>query len=90
MTTKISFADWVTELEKAGRTKLEVAEEIGTTVTSLYRYLANDRVPDRDTMRRILDRSEGRVDVACFYADPNKHPEDAGAQQAVEGTEAAA
>lgn len=85
MDAKISFAEWVGERESAGLTKSEVATEIGTTVQSLYRYLSNDRVPDREIMRRILELSGHRVDVACFYVD-----KDAAARAAIEGEEAAA
>jgi hypothetical protein len=67
MSTKISFADWVDELEKAGRTKADIAAYIGTELASLYRYLANDRIPNRQVMARIVELSEGRVEVAWFY-----------------------
>jgi len=68
MSTKISFVEWVAEREAAGVSKSDIASDISVTLASLYRYLANDRVPDRATMQRILDRSEQRIDVACFYA----------------------
>lgn len=68
MSEKISFVEWVAEREQAGETKASVADAIGVKLASLYRYLANDRVPDRDTMQRILKLSGNRVDVASFYA----------------------
>ncbi len=68
MSGKISFVEWVAEREQAGETKAGIADAIGVKLASLYRYLANDRVPDRDTMQRILRLSENRVDVASFYA----------------------
>jgi DNA-binding phage protein len=68
MSTKITFAEWVGRVEKTGREKADVAADLGISLTSLYRYLANDRVPTKTVMARILDRSGGLVDVTCFYA----------------------
>lgn len=79
MVIKISFVEWIAELEAAGRTKAQIALDLGTTLTSLYRYLSNDRVPDRTMMARILEQSGNRVDVACFYTTSAGSQENSGA-----------
>lgn len=67
MNTKLTFAEWVAQAEKGGRKKPDIAEDLGITVTSLYRYLANERVPSRKVMERIRQRSAGAVDISCFF-----------------------
>lgn len=68
MKSQITFPDWVAEQEAAGTAKPVLAENVlKITITSLYRYLAGDRVPDRDVMMRIVEASAGRVNPGWFF-----------------------
>lgn len=68
MNQKISFAEWVSAEEQAGRSKADLSKLLGIELASLYRYLARERVPARSVMDRILTVSGQRVDVAWFFA----------------------
>lgn len=75
MSQKITFAEWVKRVEDTGRDKLLIAKDLNIEVASLYRYLANERVPSKAVMKRILAQSSGRVDIACFYTASEPAPE---------------
>jgi len=43
------------------------ATELGVSVRTLYRYMADERVPDKPTMRRIRKFTLGEVTANDFY-----------------------
>jgi|TARA_A100001391_G_scaffold52937_1_gene32318 transcriptional regulator with XRE-family HTH domain len=67
MSTNITFPEWVKEQEELGRSKQDIADGLRVSITSLYRYLCRDRVPDRQVMLRIGEASEGRIDTLWFF-----------------------
>lgn len=68
MSQKITFPEWVASAEQTGRDKAMISDELGITITSLYRYLSRDRVPNRAVMDRIITASGGSIDVSWFFA----------------------
>lgn len=68
MSEEITFPEWVAELEADGSTKDQIAKDcLGITKTSLYRYLAKERVPNRHIMAKISAASSGRVRMSWFF-----------------------
>lgn len=47
---------------------LKLAEDIGVSPTSLYRYMSGDRMPRRAVMQAIVAATDGKVKPADFYA----------------------
>lgn len=43
------------------------ATELGVSVRTLYRYLSDERIPDKATMPRIVDYTSGQVTANDFY-----------------------
>jgi Helix-turn-helix len=43
------------------------AEKIGVTVQAVHRYLADERVPHRDVMQRIVEHTQGEVQPNDFF-----------------------
>jgi predicted transcriptional regulator len=43
------------------------ADMIGVTVQAVHRYIANDRVPHRDVMQRIIEHTKGEVQPNDFF-----------------------
>lgn len=54
-------------LSASGKTHAEFAEEIGVSVQSLYRYINGERIPDRDTMPKIMRATGEQVTANSFY-----------------------
>jgi hypothetical protein len=44
------------------------AEKIGVTVQAVHRYIADDRVPHRDVMKRIVEQTGGEVQPNDFFS----------------------
>lgn len=42
-------------------------EKIGRTRQAVSRYVAGDRIPDRETMVKIIEATEGAVTANDFY-----------------------
>lgn len=74
MQNQITFPEWVKELEGAGRTKQQIASDLSITVTSLYRYLCGDRIPDKRVMLRIGELSKERVNMLWFFTAAKPSP----------------
>ncbi len=54
-------------LSKSDLTPSEFAMCIGVTVKSIHRYLKGERVPEKDIMARIRDKTGGNVTADSFY-----------------------
>jgi hypothetical protein len=56
----------------ASRTPIAVfAAKVGVTPQAIYRYIAGDRTPKRDVMRRIQAASCGEVSPHDFFLAPS-------------------
>lgn len=74
MSTKITFAEWVSRVEATGRSKHQIARDLNIQTASLYRYLSGERTPSREVMLRIMSLSGERVDINCFFAARRSEP----------------
>lgn len=54
-------------LTKHGKDCSQFAKEIGVSAQSVYRYVNGERIPDRETMPRILAATNGAVTADSFY-----------------------
>jgi transcriptional regulator with XRE-family HTH domain len=63
----VKLAAW---REQKGLTQLQLAEELGCTVSTIWRYEQGQRDPDAATKERIFMLSEGAVEPNDFYDVP--------------------
>ena len=52
---------------ETGLTNYALAKKIGISRQSTGRYRTGEQIPRRDTMRKIIDLTGGRVQEADFY-----------------------
>lgn len=46
----------------------DFAERISVHETTVYRYLRGERIPNRDTLERILGETKGQVSANDFFS----------------------
>lgn len=46
-------------------------KSIGRTRQAVSRYVAEERIPDRETMAKIVEATDGAVTANDFYAPPS-------------------
>lgn len=63
----MKLADW---REKKGWTLQRLADELGCTISAVWRYEQGKRDPDAGTKRRIFILTEGEVQPNDFYDVP--------------------
>ena len=60
----MTLKDW---LEESGVEPSVFAERIGRTSESVRRYVNGARIPDRETMPLIFEKTDGRVTANDFF-----------------------
>jgi len=60
----MTLKDW---LEESGVEPSAFAERIGRTSESVRRYVNGARIPDRETMPLIFEKTDGRVTANDFF-----------------------
>lgn len=59
-------------MEKNGVDVCGVASAVSVSVTSVYRYLRGDRIPDPPVMKRLRQWTNGEVTADDFYQDSQR------------------
>jgi transcriptional regulator with XRE-family HTH domain len=54
-------------LTQTSASRAEFAQEIGVSVESVRRYLAGERIPDREIMVKIALATDGQVTANDFF-----------------------
>jgi len=60
----MTLKEW---LEKEGLSPAQFAPRIERTAEAVRRYAAGERIPDRDTMPRIVEETRGEVTANDFF-----------------------
>lgn len=60
----MTLKDW---LAQEGLSLPEFANKIGRTAEAVRRYVSGERIPDRDTMPRIVEETAGAVTPNDFF-----------------------
>lgn len=60
----MTLSEW---REQEGLTRRQAAEHFGCTVEAVRRYETGERIPDRDTMPVIVDKTDGLVTPNDFF-----------------------
>lgn len=59
-------------LKKHGITPAEFGRRISRSRAAVSRYVADERIPDRETMAKIVEATKGAVTANDFYAPAKK------------------
>lgn len=59
-------------LEEQKITPAEFGRRVSRSRAAISRYVAGDRIPDRDTMVKIVTATQGAVTANDFYAPTSK------------------
>jgi transcriptional regulator with XRE-family HTH domain len=54
-------------LEASGCSNAEFGKRIGRSAEAVRRYAGGERIPDRETMPRIVDATNGKVTANDFF-----------------------
>lgn len=54
-------------LKKSEITQTELAEALGVSIASVYRYTHCERVPRKDIMQKLVEFTGGQVTANDFY-----------------------
>lgn len=57
--------------ERHGMTQKEFSKLIGIALMTAWRYERTKRIPHPKVMRRILEKTNGEIDVASYYGNPD-------------------
>lgn len=58
------FSDFI---EESGKSRTEVANELGCSRQAVRRYVLGERIPRADEMQKIFEWSGGKVTANDFY-----------------------
>lgn len=64
----MQFRDWMDSCPSAS--PAQMAEKLGVTLKSVYRYLNAERIPDPVVMEKIVTITRGKVTPNDFYGLP--------------------